>query len=247
MGDLWLRLCRAAYGLTRLTAAIAGVLLLSDCRRQNKPPNPSPSPAKALQTPPSTPSPAATPTPTPAQTPSVPPPQPEKPVSSPTPSASPVAQATPTPTPDPFEVGLNQLLQASANGFRELRGKFVRTEKGSGPEPLFRVRKLYDGTLLFDGSSSAQVEEVYFHPGQQPVYNYHLFFQALSARDSIERYDQLRLNLNHMLKNFDHTFGDRYDAWASHDALKTAVLLNNTDSSGSLEIQVHVAFSKPQW
>jgi hypothetical protein len=122
-----------------------------------------------------------------------------------------------------------------------------RTEKGSGPDPLFRVRKIYDGTLLFDGSSSAEVEEVYFHPGQQPVYNYHLYFQALSARESIERYDQLRFNLNRALKSFDHTFGDRYDAWASHDALKTAVLLNNTDSSGSLEIQVHVAFSKPQW
>lgn len=245
MGDLWSRLCRAAYGLACVTLAMTGTLLLSDCRRQTEAPNPSPSPAKLAEPPSATPSPTPTPAPTPTPTPSATPPQPATPV--PTPSVSPVAQASPTPTPDPFETNLKELLQASENGFRELRGKFERTEKGSGPEPLFRVRKIYDGTLLFDGSSSAEVEEVYFHPGQQPVYNYHVYFQALSARESIERYDQLRLNLNHSLKSFDHTFGDRYDAWASHDGLKTAVLLNNTDSSGILEIQVHVALAKPQW
>jgi hypothetical protein len=244
MGDLWLRLCRAAYGLA---AVIAATLLLSDCGRQTKPPHPSPTPARPAETPTAAPSPTPTATPTPAPIPSVTPSPPEKPVPSPTASVSPVTQTSPTPTPDPFEANLKQLLQASENGFRELRGKFEKTEKGSGPESLFRVRKIYDGTLLFDGSSSAELEEVYFHPGQQPVYNYHIYFQALSARESIERYDQLRLNLNHALKSFDHTFGDRYDAWASHDALKTAVLLNNTDPSGSLEIQVHVAFSKPQW
>jgi hypothetical protein len=246
MGDLWLRLCRAVCGVA---AAMAAMLLFSDCGRQTKPLNPSPTPAKPAETPTAVASPTPTATPMPAPIPSVTPSPPEKPVPSPTASVSPVAQttSTPTSTPDPFEANLNQLLQASENGFRELRGKFERTERGSGPEPLFRVRKIYDGTLLFDGSSSAQLEEVYFHPGQQPVYNYHIYFQPLSARESIERYDQLRLNLNHALKSFDHTFGDRYDAWASHDALKTAVLLNNADPSGSLEIQVHVAFSKPQW
>lgn len=245
MGVL-LRLCRSARSLVRVAAVVAGTLLLSDCRRHTKPPKASPTPAKPAETLTAAPSPTATPTPTATPVPSVAS-QPEKPVPSPSASVSPVTEATPTPTPDPFESNLKQLLQASESGFRELRGKLERTEKGSGSDPLFRVRKIYDGTLLFDGSSSAEVEEVYFHPGQQPVYNYHLYFQALSARESIERYDQLRLNLNRALKNFDHTFGDRYDAWASHDALKTAVLLNNTDSSGSLEIQVHVAFSKPQW
>ena len=243
MGVFWLRPCRAACGLVRVAAVVAGTLLLSDCRRQSEP-KASPTPAKPVETPTATPAPTATPTPTATPVPFVAP-SPEKPV--PSVSVSPVAEASPTPTPDPFESNLKQLLQASESGFRELRGKLERTEKGSGSDPLFRTRKIYDGTLLFDGSSSAEVEEVYFHPGQQPVYNYHLYFQALSARESIERYDQLRYNLNHVLKSFDHTFGDRYDAWASHDALKTAVLLNNTDSSGSLEIQVHVAFSKPQW
>jgi hypothetical protein len=149
--------------------------------------------------------------------------------------------------PDPFEANLQRLLQASGNGFRDLRGKLKKTEKGSGPEPLFRIRKIYEGTFLFDGSSSAELEEVYFHGGQQPAYNYRVFFQTLSARESIERYEQFQLNLNRALKEFEHTFGDRYDAWASHDALKTAVLLDNSDISGSLEIQVHVAFSMPQW
>ena len=128
-----------------------------------------------------------------------------------------------------------------------MRGKLKKTEQGSGPKPLFRIRKIYEGTFLFDGSSFAKLEEVYFHAGQQPAYNYRVSFRALSARESIERYDQFRLNLNHALKEFEHTFGDRYDAWASHDALRTAVLLDNSDTSGSLEIQVHVAFLAPKW
>jgi hypothetical protein len=163
------------------------------------------------------------------------------------PIPSPIAEARPTSSPDPFEANLQRLLQAAENGFRDLRGKLKRTEKGSDPAPLFRIRKVYEGTFRFDGSSSAELEEVYFHAGQQPAYNYHVSFQALSARESIERYDHFRLNLNHALKEFEHTFGDRYDAWASHDALQTAVLLDDADNSGSLEIQVHVAFSAPQW
>ena len=207
----------------RLSAAIAAILLLFDCRRQPAAPSATPSNA-----PTETPSPSATLTPTPAPIP---------------------LPATPWPTssPDPFEANLQRLLQASKNGFRDLRGKLKRTEKDSRPEPLFRIRKIYEGTFPFDGSSSSELEEVYFHADQQAAYNYRVSFQALSARESIERYDRFRLNLNHALKEFEHTFGDRYDAWASHDALRTAVLLDNSDTSGSLEIQVHVAFSGPQW
>ena len=207
----------------RLSAAIAAILLLFDCRRQPAAPSATPSNA-----PTETPSPSATLTPTPAPIP---------------------LPATPWPTssPDPFEANLQRLLQASRNGFRDLRGKLKRTEKDSRPEPLFRIRKIYEGTFPFDGSSSAELEEVYFHPDQQAAYNYRVAFQALSAREAIERYDQFRLNLNHALKEFEHTFGDRYDAWASHDALQTAVLLDDSNPSGPLEIQVHVAFSGPQW
>jgi hypothetical protein len=128
-----------------------------------------------------------------------------------------------------------------------LRGKPKKTEKGSESAPLFRIRKVYEGIFRFDGSSSAELEELYFHAGQQPVYNYRVSFQTLSARESIERYDHFRLNLNRALKEFEHTFGDCYDPWASHDALQTAVLLDDSDNSGSLETQVHVASSAPQW
>jgi hypothetical protein len=177
------------------------------------------------------------------------------PIQNPTnnPEASPAQSTTTVPAPsttpvaDPFEEGLKQLLQASGTGFRDLRGNLKKTEKGSGPQPLFRVRKIYEGTFLFDGAVSAEIEEVYFHAGQEPVYNYHLYFQGLSPRESIERYDNLRLNLNHALQSFDHTFGYRYDAWADQDALKTAVLLSIQDAAGSPELQIHVAFPSPQW
>jgi hypothetical protein len=225
-----------------LSAAIAAVLLLCDCRRQTATLSPTPSNAAT-----ETPSPPATLTPTPALTPLPSPSQPVKPSPSPIPSPSPVAEASPTPSPDSFEANLQWLLQASENGFRDLRGKLKKTEKDSRPEPLFRIRKIYEGTFLFDGSSSAEVEEVYFHVGQQAAYNYRVFFQALSAGESTERYDQFRLQLNHALKEFEHTFGNRYDSWASHDALQTAVLLDGSDSSRSLEIQVHVVFSASQW
>jgi hypothetical protein len=183
------------------------------------------------------PSPSLSPTPVPT-TKSVPTTKPE-PAPIPTPSTTPVV--------DPFEEGLMKLLQASETGFRDLRGNLKRTEKGSGPQPLFRVRKIYEGTLLFGGAVSAEIEEVYFRAEQRPAYNYHLYFQALSARESIERYDNLRQDLNHSLESFEHTFGDRYDAWENHDELKTAVLLSSQDASGSLDIQIHVAFSSPQW
>ena len=229
---------RSLLDFYRLSAAIAAVLVLCDCRRQTATPSPTPSNAAT-----ETPSPPATLTPTPALTPLPSPSQPVKPI----PSPSPIAEASPTPSPDSFEANLQWLLQASENGFRDLRGKLKKTEKDARPEPLFRSRKIYEGTFLFDGSSSAEVEEVYFHAGQQAAYNYRVSFQCLSAGESTERYDQFRLNLNHALKEFEHTFGNRYDSWASHDALQTAVLLDGSDSSRSLEIQVHVAFSASQW
>jgi len=235
---------RPLLDFCRLSAAIAAVLLLFDCRRQPATPSATPSTTASP-----TPSPSATLTPTPTPTPLPSPSQPVEPSPSPIPSRSPspIAEASPTPSPDPFEANLQRLLQASKNGFRDLRGKLKRTEKDSRPEPLFRIREIYEGTFPFDGSSSAELEEVYFHADQQAAYNYRVSFQALSARESIERYDQFRLNLNHALKEFEHTFGDRYDAWASHDALQTAVLLDDSNPSGTLKIQVHVTFSGPQW
>jgi len=164
-----------------------------------------------------------------------------------------MASTPPLPTPtagstaDTFEEGIKQLLQASEKGFLELRGPFKRTENGSGPSPLFRVRKIYEGTFLFGDAAYAELEEVYFNAGQQPAYNYHLYYQALSARVSVEKYYDLRVNLNRVLQGFKHTFGDRYDAWARDDPRKTAILLSSRDVAGSPEIQVHTAFSSPQW
>jgi hypothetical protein len=224
----------------RLSCAAIAVLLLCDCRRKAAKPElavtPSPT-ATVSVSPPVTVTPSLSPPPNPVK----------KLEASPSPSETPVPAPSATPVADPLEQGLKHLLQASETGFRDLRGKLKKTEKGSGLQPLFRVRKIYEGTLLFGGAVSAEIEEVYFRAEQQPAYNYHLYFQAISARESIERYDNLRQELNHALQSFEHTFGDRYDAWESHDTLKTAVLLSSQDSSGSPEIQIHVAFSSPQW
>ena len=195
--------------------------------------------------------PASTPTLTPALTAS--PSASASPTLTSTPNTVPVANAPPlslptvSSTPDTFEEGIKQLLQASEKGFLELHGKFKSTENGSGPVPLFRVRKFYEGNFLFEGAASAELEEVYYTAGRQVAYNYHLYYQALSTRASIEKYDDLRSNLNRVLKSFEHTFGDRYDAWARDDPLKTAILLSSQDVAGSLEIQVHVGFKSPQW
>ena len=219
-----------------MAAVILGfaAFLLCQCHRQSS-------------TPPSTPASTATPTPTV--------PAPATPLATPTPEPTPVPaastppmpQPTPSPTPDPFAEGMKRVLQASEKGFLEFRGKFKKTENGSGPDPLFRVRKIYEGTFLFGGATSADIEEVYFGIGRGPAYNYHLYYQALSTTESIARYDDLRLNLNRVLHGFGHTFGERYDAWARADPLKTAVLLSSEEVGGSAEIQVHVAFSSPQW
>jgi hypothetical protein len=218
---------------TCVTVCVGGcaVFLLCQCHRQ--PSTPAPTSTATPATPSPTPAPTAQVTATPTAVPQVSAP------SLPLPSAS--------ETPDAFGDGIKQLLQASEKGFIEMRGKLKRTENGSGPDPLFRIRKIYEGTFLFWGAALAELEEVYFTAGQQPAYNYHLYYQALSVRASIEKYGDFRTNLNRVLEGYEHTFGDRYDAWAQNDARKTAVLLSSQEATGSPEIQVHVAFSSPQW
>jgi len=142
---------------------------------------------------------------------------------------------------------MKRVMQAAGSGFLELRGKFKNVENGSGSYPLFRLRKIYEGTFVFGGATSADLEEVYYSNDSQPAYNYHLYYQSLSSRDSIERYVDLRLRLNQLLQGFQHTYGDRYDAWSRADSLKTAILLSIQELPGSLQIQVHAAFSSPQW
>jgi hypothetical protein len=209
----------------------AAMFLLCQCHRPTPTQSATPTPTPATPVPTQTATPEATPTATPA----------------PTASSSPPPPVSATPTPDPFEEGVKQLLQASEKGFFEMRGKFKRTENGSGPDPLFRMRKIYEGTFLFGGAALAEVEEVYYTAGPQPAYNYHLYYQALSTRASIEEYNDFRQSLNRVLKGFEHSFGDRYDAWARNDPHKTAILLSSQEATGSPEIQVHVAFSSPQW
>jgi hypothetical protein len=227
---------------TGVTTSVLGciALLLCQCHRQSSTPEPSPTATPTL-----TPSPISTPTPTPspAATTEVTP----TPTALPQASTSPLPLSNPSATPDTFGEGIKQLLRASEKGFVDLHGKLKRTENGSGPDPLFRTRKIYEGTFLFGGAALAELEEVYFVAGEAPAYNYHLYYQALSVRASIQKYDDFRMNLNRVLEGFEHTFGDRYDAWARDDLHKTAILLSSQESTGSPEIQVHVAFSSPQW
>jgi hypothetical protein len=207
--------------------------LLCQCHRQSPTPEATPAATPAAISPTPTAVPTITPAPTTSGT------------ETPTVKATPLPSASPPP--DPFDEGIKRLLEASENGFLELHGKLKRTENGSGPDPLFRVRKIYEGNFLFEGAALAELEEVYFGPGQQPAYNYQLYYQALSTRASIEKYDDFRQQLNRVLQGFEHTFGDRYDAWARNDARKTAVLLSSQEATGSRQIQFHVAFSSPQW
>jgi len=210
--------------------------LFCQCHRKSSTETPTP---RTTPVPSVIPTPSATATVTPSVTPT--------PTPAPTATTSPLPLPTVSPTPDPFAEDMKQLLQASVKGFLDLRGKYKNTENGSGPNPLFRVRKIYEGNFLFQGAALAELEEVYFTPGQQPAYNYQLYYQALSTRASIEKYDDFRLHLNRLLQGFEHTFGDRYDAWARNDVRKTAVLLSSQEATGSPQIQVHVAFSSPQW
>jgi hypothetical protein len=152
-----------------------------------------------------------------------------------------------SPTPDTFAEGMKRVLQAAGSGFLELRGKLINVENGTGSYPLFKLRKLYQGTFVFGGASGAELEEVYYNTDHQPAYNYHLYFQSLSTKDSIDRYVDLRLRLNELFQGFQHTYGDRYDAWARADPLKTAILLNMQELPGSLQIQIHATSDSPQW
>ena len=57
---------------------------------------------------------------------------------------------------------MKRVLAASESGFLDLRGKLKRTENGTGASPLFRIRKLYEGSFVFGGASSAELEEIYY-------------------------------------------------------------------------------------
>jgi hypothetical protein len=224
---------RVVRGRVPVSMVFGLAFLLCQCHRQSPTPKATP-----------TATPAAI-NPTPTALPTIPPAPAASATETLTVKATPLPSASPTP--DPFDEGIKRLLEASGNGFLELHGKLKRTENGSGPDPLFRVRKIYEGSFLFAGAALAELEEVYFSPGPQPAYNYELYYQALSTRASIEKYDDFRLHLNRVLQGFEHTFGDRYDAWARDDVRKTAVLLSSQQATGSPQIQVHVAFSSPQW
>jgi hypothetical protein len=140
---------------------------------------------------------------------------------------------------------MQRVLEAGSSGFLELRGKLTKTENATGPHPLFCLRKIYEGAFIFGGAYAAQLEEVYYSNANQPAYNYHLYFQESS--DKRPTYDDLRGRLDMMLRDFVHTSGTGYDAWAGSDARGTAILLTDRDVLGSVEVKVHVAFPKPQW
>lgn len=172
------------------------------------------------------------------------------PASTPEPTPAVAASAPPASTPraeDAFEDGMKRVLGAASSGFLELRGTLTKKEDAtSGASALFRSRKIYEGTFVFGGANSAQLEEVYYdRKPDQPAYNYRLYFQESS--DKAQTYDDLRQRLDVILTGFVHTFGTGYDAWAGPDARGTAVLLSDLDVRGFVEIQVHVAFPTPRW
>ena len=173
------------------------------------------------------------------------------PFPTPVPSLNPSPSTTPsvaaaTPDPRSLEEGMKRVLAASESGFLDLRGKFKKTENGIGASPLFRIRKLYEGSFVFGGASSAELEEVYYKKDGHPSYNYRLFFQSPS-RESAEKYDDLMMHLQQILTGFEHTHAGGYDAWARSDAAGTAVLLSVQEQPGLLQLQVHVAFPVPKW
>jgi hypothetical protein len=169
-------------------------------------------------------------------------------------SATPVPSMAPQPsapkvTPDPqsFEEGMKHILASSQSGFIDLRGKFKRTENGTGESPQFRVRKLYEGAFLCGGSVSAELEEIYYRRDQHPSYNYRLLFQSPAPKESAAKYDDLMVRLQQLLAGFQHTHAGGYDAWARSDTAHTAVLLSVQERPGLLQLQVHVAFPVPKW
>jgi hypothetical protein len=142
---------------------------------------------------------------------------------------------------------MKRVMTASESGFLDLRGKFKRTENGTGASPLFRVRKLYEGSFVFGGASYAELEEIYYRKDRRPSYNYRLYFQCPSSKESAAKYDDLMMHLQQMLPGFEHTHASGYDAWARSDAANTAVLLSVQEQLGLLQVQVHVAFPTPKW
>ena len=229
------KLAQPSLALGMMAGILAsGAYLLSQCHRQ--PPG-----SASVPTPTVASSPIVLTTPIILSTPTAP--LASAPQSTPLASSS----ATPVPSPptkDPFEDGMRHVLQAGSSGFRDLRGNLTKTENATG-HPLFRLRKIYEGTFVFGGAYAAQLEEVYYSNANQPAYNYQLFFRDSS--DKGPRYNDLRGRLELMLGDFIHTSGTGYDAWASSDARGTAVLLTDRDVLGSVEVKVHVAFPKPRW
>ena len=231
----------------------SALILLCQCDQRPHVMASSPSPSPELiekpsespvPTPPLTPTPdiAATPAPSMAAT------------AAPSMTATPVPSMAPKPsvpeaTPDPqsFEEGMKHVLASSQSGFVDLRGKFKRTENGTGASPLFRVRKLYEGVFLCGGSVSAELEEIYYRRDQHPGYNYRLLFQSPSPKESAAKYDDLMVRLQQLLTGFQHTHASGYDAWARSDSANTAVLLSVQEQPGLLQLQVHVAFPAPKW
>ena len=53
------------------------------------------------------------------------------------------------------DLRMKRVLQVRRFRFLELRGRLENVENGSGSHPLFRLRKIYEGTFLFGGASSA--------------------------------------------------------------------------------------------
>ena len=242
--------CResALYALSIIPKAVvlpSALILLCQCDQRPhvvRPPS-SPSPESIekpsespVPTPPLSPAPSVTATPAPSVT------------ATPVPSEAPKPSA-PEATPDPqsLEEGMKRILASSQSGFVDLRGKFKRTDNGTGSSPLFRTRNLYEGAFLCGGSVSAELEEVYYRRDRHPSYNYRLFFRSPSPKESAARYDDLMVRLQQLLTGFEHTHAGGYDAWASSDAAKTAVLLSVQEQSGLLQLQVHVAFPEPKW
>ena len=216
----------------RKTPIIYSLYILTACHK------PAPTPV-ALPKPSPTPSPTAiaTPTATPVAKATA------TPVVTPDPTAVPTA---PSPPPSAFQQGMARIFTASETGFRGFRGKLKRTETGTGPNALFKSRRIYQGAFTFAEATSAELEEVYYRQGRHPVYNYHLYF-VTPAMESVQKWDELQQQLESVLKDFIRDRSSRYVSWRRNDKLQTAILLSTSDSPGIVELQIHVAFQSPQW
>src|SRR5215472_7801725 len=147
--------------ISKAAVLSSALILLCQCDQRPHDMASSPSPSPELIEKPSkspVPTPLLTPAPSMAATPA--PSMAATPAPSMAATAAPSMTATPVPsmapkpsvpeaTPDPqsFEEGMKHVLASSQSGFVDLRGKFKRTENGTGASPLFRVRKLYEGVF----------------------------------------------------------------------------------------------------